>query len=173
MLEKIRIALFKNALHSLFVQQKRNRFLHNTQSAQTIGLLFDATKLQDRKEVLVFTETLEKKGKKVDLLGFFNQREAPDNSTFPNFNQKDLSWIYIPKSENALQFAQKKHDLLICLNPAQMPALAWVALKNQALMKIGLAGALANDFDLQLDVPENKGPQYFFDQMLLYLNKLS
>ena len=172
MLESIRIAFFKNALRALSSKQ-RKRKLYTTQSAQTIGLLFDATAEKDWKVLSAFGKLLEKDGKKVQLLGFFQAKQTPETLGFEGFSLKETDWTRKPKSEKVDRFVKAPLDLLICYNPANLPTLAWVALAANASMKIGTAGQFTNDFDLQLEIPENKGPQYFIEQMHLYLAKLS
>jgi hypothetical protein len=173
MLESIRIAFFKNALRALAAGQKRKRKLHNTSSAQTIGLLFDASSEKDQKIIRDYGKVLEKAGKKVQLLGFFQTKQLPENAGFDGFSLKETNWTRKPKSEKVDRFLNNQQDLLICFNPNALPALAWIALASNASMKIGLASNFTNDFDLQLEIPEQKGPQYFIEQMHFYLEKLS
>lgn len=173
MLESIRIAFFKNALRHLSNTLQRKRKLHNTSSAQTIGILFDATQEKNQKTVLSFGKSLEKSGKKVKLLGFFPAKQCPEAPGFDCFSLKETHWNLKPKSDKVDQFVKAQQDLLICLNPADLPSIAWVALAAQAAMKIGTASSFTNDFDLQLEIPAGKDAQYFIEQMHLYLEKLS
>jgi len=174
MLESIRIAFFRRALRNLLATQKRQRATHTPASARSIGLLFDATSEQFRKEALEYGKKLEKSGKKVQLLGFYNVKQPPAEAGFDFFTLKELNWwTFIPvKSEKAMAFAKEKLDLLVCLNPENRPALDWIAATSPAAMKIGPANELPNDFDLQLDIPQGKGPQYFTEQMHQYLDKI-
>lgn len=173
MLESIRIALFRRALRNLLATHSRQRNTHTLASARSIGLLFDAGSDQFRKESLEYAKNLEKNGKKVRLLGFYNQKQPPAESEFDFFFLKELNWSQQPaKSEKANAFVKEKFDLLICLNPQNLPALEWVAAASVAAMKIGPASEHPNDFDLQLDIPQGKGPRYFTEQMQQYLDKI-
>lgn len=172
MLELIRIAFFKKSLRALLSKQRKYK-LHTTQSAKTIGLLFDATVEKDWKVFCAYGKLLEQDGKKVQLLGFFQAKQTPETPGFEGFSLKETDWTRKPTSEKVDRFVKTPLDLLICFNPANLPALAWTALASEAKMKIGTAASLAHDFDLQLEVPQNNGPQYFIEQMHLYLEKLS
>lgn len=172
MLEKFRLALFRNALRRNLTNQERRRKTHTLESARTVGILFDASADKNRREVLDFAKNLEKSGKKVRLLGFFAEKKLPENLSFDCFGLKDLTFSLQPKSEKALAFAKEKFDLLLCLNPDKQAAVEWVAVQSQAAMKIGYATELPDDYDLQLEIPADKSLRFFVEQLELYLDKI-
>ncbi|HLP95638.1 MAG TPA: hypothetical protein VK168_16455 [Saprospiraceae bacterium] len=172
MIELIRKFLYRKAIREQLTQQKRSRQVHTLDSARTVGLLFDATTEKGRKESLEFAHALEKQGKKVHKLGFFNAKQLPENPGFEAFSLKETAFNGEPKSEKASGFAREKFDLLLTLNPDELQALTWVALQSQASFKIGFATSEPNDFDLQLETPEGKGVKYFTEQLAVYLGKI-
>lgn len=172
MIEKIRAVFFKNALSKLLATQKRQRKIHTLDSARTIGFLFDASSDTTRREVATFVGKLEKNGKKVQLLGFFNTKQPPENQPFDTVFLKETTWVGLPKSDKALAFAKEKFDLLLSFNPEEHPTLEYLAVASPAAMKIGLATSHANDFDIQLETPEGKGVNFFTEQLSIYLDKI-
>jgi hypothetical protein len=172
MIEKIRAVFFKNALVKLLAAQKRQRKIHTLNSASTLGILFDASTSTTRSEMAEFIKKLEKNGKKVRLLGFFNSKQAPENQAFDNFHLKECTWQGKPKSEKALAFSTEKFDLLLSFNPEDLSALEWLTVASPAAMKIGLATRRPNDFDIQLETPEGKGVRFFTEQLSIYLDKI-
>jgi hypothetical protein len=172
MLDKIRATFFRSALQNALAAQRRSRAVHTLDSARSIGVLFDASSEAARREVLDFVKNLEKQGKKVSALGFFDEKQVPENQPFDAFSAKETTWTGQPKSEKANTFAQQKLDLLLTLNPAERAPLEWVAATSQAAMKIGFATHRPNDFDIQLETPESKGIRYFTEQLALYLGKI-
>lgn len=172
MLEQIRSALFKKNLRRTLATLKRIRKSHTLESARTIGILFDATLEKNKQETIEFARNLEKKGKKVQLLGYVKVKQAPTGLSFDFFFQKELDWIGTPKNEKALAFAKEKFDLLICLNPADEAPLAWLAIHSEAAMKTGFITEYPNDFDMILEIPAEKGIRYFTEQLHLYLDKI-
>jgi hypothetical protein len=173
MFEYIRTVLFKKALHRLLTEQQRSRKTHTLESARTIGVLFDATADKPRQEVLDFVKTLEKRGKKVQLLGFFNVKQPPAVvPDFPFFFKKETHWTGRPKAEKADAFAKEKFEVLLALNPSDLPALIWLAAQSQASMKIGFATEQPNDLDLQLETPPEKGIRHFTEQLERYLDTI-
>lgn len=172
MIDQIRSAFFKNALGKLLAGQKRQRKTQTLTSARTIGILFDATSESTRKEVQDFIQKLEKEGKKVQTLGFFNTKQAPENPGFNHFVLKESTWARIPKSEKAIAFATDTCDLLLSFNPDELPQLTWIAAASKAGMKIGLASQQQNDFDIQLETPDGKGFRFFTEELRGYLDKI-
>jgi len=172
MLKTLRLFFFRRALRHTLAAQKRRRKTHTIGSAQSVGLLFDATEEKNRREVLAFAATLEKQRKKVRLLGFVDLKKPLGQTVFPQFTQKELRWTGIPEGEAVQAFVTERFDLLIGLNAGQLPALEWIAAASQASMKIGTPTAFPNDFDMVLETPAAKGIPYFVDQLDLYLDKI-
>ncbi len=172
MLAQIRAIFFKKALRELLASQKRKRQVHTLDSARSIGILFDASSETIRKEVADFVKRLEKGGKKVRLLGFYNSKALPEAHTFDAFTLKESTWKGLPKSEKATAFSKVTFDLLLSFNPDETPQLEWLAASSPADMKIGLATDHFNDFDIQLETPEGKGIHFFAEQLDIYLDKI-
>jgi len=172
MLAPIRDLLFKKALRGVLASQKRTRQVHTLESARSIGLLFDAGSEKARKESLEFVYQLEKQGKKVTVLGYFDSKQGTENPSFDAFTTKETTWTGRPKSEKAQAFAREKFDLLLTLNPDEQTPLEWLAATSQAAFKVGFATHRPNDFDVQLETPEGKGIRYFTEQLAVYLGKI-
>jgi hypothetical protein len=172
MLASIRSALFLKSLRQALAMQKRLRKPHNLESARTIALLFDATDPKIRQEVVDISHSLEKTGKKVRLLGFYNSKEIPTDLPFEFFNKKETTWTGRPKSPKAEAFMEAKTDLMICFNPESIPAIDWISVKSLAAMKIGMPTDHLNDYDLQLEIPKGKNNRYFMEQLKFYLDKI-
>lgn len=172
MLAQIRALFFKKALQELLVSQNRKRQVHTLDSARSIGILFDASSETIRKEVADFVKRLEKNGKKVHVLGFYNSKGLVEAHTFDAFTLKETTWKGLPKSEKATAFSKEKFDLLLSFNPDETRQLEWLAAASPAAMKIGLATDHPNDFDFQLETPEGKGVHFFAEQLDIYLDKI-
>ncbi len=172
MLATIRTAIARKKLRRAAGEINRRRRIHTLESARTIGLLFDASPERNRREVLDFVKTLEKKGKKVSLLGFIEEDKNPGEHPFPFFTPKELNWDNSPKSDKAAEFSRQNFDLLLSFNPSERIALAWPALQSPAGMKIGFVTSLPNDFDMLLEIPADKGLRFFVEQLDLYLDKI-
>jgi hypothetical protein len=107
--------------------------------AKTVALLFDATTLENRKEMERFSKKLQKEGKKVTILGFFNEKTQPNGWTFRVFNKKDVSWKGIPSGNEVQRFLEEKFDLLYHCSITECLPLEWLAALAKARFKIGPA----------------------------------
>lgn len=172
MFKTLRLYFFRRALRQTLAAQKRQRKTHTIASAQSVGILFDATDEKNRREVLAFAEQLEKQRKKVRLLGFVDVKKPLGQTRFPQFTQKELRWNGVPHGEAVQAFTSERFDLLLGLNAGQTPALEWIAVAAQAAMKIGTPTFYPNDFDIVLETPAEKGVPYFVNQLDLYLDKI-
>lgn len=174
MLTKLRTLFFPRLLRNTLAAQRRRRKAHTIDSAQTIGVLFDASVEPDRIDVLHFEQTLKAMlpRKKVRLLGFVDSDHLLGQTLFPQFTQKDLRWNGKPAGAAIDTFISEPFDLLVCLNNRDIPGLAWAAAAAEASMKIGTPTKLPHDYDMILETPADKGIQFFVDQLELYLNKI-
>ncbi len=172
MFEKIRLAIARKKLRRAIASLSRRRRTHTLESARTLGVLFDATPERNRREVLEFAKNLEKKGKKVTLLGFIADAKNPGEHPFGFFTPKELRWDGTPNSEKATDFIRQKFDLLLSFNPAGRLPMDWVAVHSPAAMKIGFVTGSPNDFDMLLEIPADKGMRFFIEQLELYLDKI-
>jgi hypothetical protein len=171
-LQSLRFSFFKKALQRALAATPRLRSVYTSRTARTVALLFDATVEKDRQALVEFGKQLEKDGKRVRLLGYIAEKNAPVTSAFDTFNEKELNWKGLPKSVKALEFAQSKTDLLLCYNPDGRLPLMWIAASVPAAMKIGMPTSLPNDFDLLLETPASRGARFFLDQLQVYLEKI-
>jgi hypothetical protein len=159
-------------LRRLLGAQQRKRKTFVLENARHIGVLFDAGNTTNRTEMLEWCRLMEKKGKKIELLGYFN-RQATEDPGFPHFTPKQCSWwTRVPGDEKSKAFAGQPFDLLLCFNPDDLDPLHYLAAGSKARMKMGYATAVPNDYDILLDTSTSKGPRYFIAQLELYLDKI-
>ncbi len=107
--------------------------------AKSVALLFDATTLENRKVIEQFSDKLHKAGKKVTILGFFNEKTQHNGWTFRFFNKKDVSWKGVPTGNEVQRFLEEKFDLLYHCSINECLPLEWLAALAKARFKIGPA----------------------------------
>ena len=97
----------------------RIREVHNFNSAKSIGILYDATEIDDMMMVSEFANELFKSKKDVKALGFVNKNELTHHHMpmlqFDFFFLKDLNWYYKPQNYIMKNFLEKDYDILINL----------------------------------------------------------
>ncbi|MGK0366134.1 MAG: hypothetical protein ACI85O_003205 [Saprospiraceae bacterium] len=142
--------------------------------AETVGLLFDATELNNREIVLKFAKSLENKGKKVRLLGFVNIKEETDNLAFPNFNLKSLNLALMPESSTDVQeFMKKDFDILINLSLDETVPLEYIAALSNAKFRVGPFTERTVCYELMIDVTKRKSLDAFIHQAQFFLEKMN
>lgn len=172
--QKIRLKFhnykFNQALKNLKIQRASVDF----DRASTVGIVFDATELANRERVQKFAKDLEKKGKKVSLLGFLKTKEDTDNMPFPNFNLKSLDFALLPmKNPKVGEFMQKDFDILINLSLDEMEPLEYIAALSRAKFRVGPYTERTVCYELMIDVSNSRKLDAFIHQTLFFLEKMN
>ena len=151
-------------------QVKRNSVV--LESAKAVGILFDATLLEERKVVLQFAEKLKRQNKQVKLLGFFHVKLKTADFPFKYFDKKQLDWALRPKSNDVTDFINHSFDLLINLSKNTILPLDYIAAHSKAKFRVGPFTGNTFCYDLMIDIDEKKGLEEFLKQVLHYLGQM-
>lgn len=173
MFDSLRLRFAQQGLRRLAQGTGRVRRIHTLKTANFIQIIFDATDERIAREVLEWTRELERLGKKVQLLGYFNLPKAPEAPpSFDFFFKKELNWNFSPKSQKVDSFLKEVPDLLVGINPGGVVAVDWAVLQSKAGMKVGMVSAYPNDLDVQIELPEGAGVKKFVSDLGHYLDKI-
>ena len=87
----------QNKLHQYFLQKKMKkntveRYSMSFDKAKSIGILFDATNPENRNIVDSYRQSLQNKGKKVEMLAYIDDKQDHEQELFKYFNRKNLTW---------------------------------------------------------------------------------
>ena len=138
----------------------------NLETAKSIGLLFDATRLDIRQTALQYAEQLKKQRKKVNLLGFFDVKQDPNAShSFPYFDKKSIDWTQSPKGDEVKYFLQQNFDIFVFLNPTTTPYSEYIAALTNAHFKVGPLAERTDCYDLMLNVNNKASLKHFIKHM--------
>ena len=153
--QKVGDFFFKKELKS----NPRQREVHNLHTAQSIGILYDATEKEDMLKVSEFVNTLFQTKKDVKALGFVNLKELTHHHMpmlqFDFFFLKDLNWYYKPQNYIIKNFVEKDYDILINLCDSACIPIRYLAGKSQAKFKVGKYEEDIDLYDMMIDVKEN------------------
>lgn len=156
--QKVGDFFFKRELKS----NPRQREVHNLHTAQSIGILYDATDMDDMLKVSEFVNTLFQTKKDVKALGFVNLKELTHHHMpmlqFDFFFLKDLNWYYKPQNYIIKNFVEKNYDILITLCDSTCIPIKYLAGKSQAKFKVGKYEEDIDLYDMMIDVKENTLP---------------
>ena len=142
-----------------------------------VGILWDASLENDFQHLAVLTRKLSEAGKSVEVLAWIPGKVVPDRLTGLSYmkflRQSDLSWTFLPVSEDAKKFLETKYDLLIDINPSSLfPLNAMVSLSS-APMKVGpdITDRPENTpYDLMIKAPKPFSIAHFLEQVMHYLS---
>ncbi len=171
-LEQFRAQLHQQLLRKKLPTHEVRRSSVFLDDANSIGLLFDATSLDERNIVLDFGEQLKKKGKQVKLLGYFDAKLKSSDFAFKHFDKKQLDWALRPKKEVMESFASKSFDLLVNLSQKAVAPLDYIAAHSKARFRVGPFTENTFCYDLMIDHDEKKGLEHFLKQVLHYLERM-
>lgn len=153
-----------------FKRSNKNRSI-NFGDARFIGIFFNATDLNNQKVALKYAEKLKKKGKKVKLLGYFDNIVEDENYTFDHYNRKQLDWALRPKAESVDNFIKQPFDYLINIDPVTSLQSEYIASFSQAHLKVGPYTEQSACYDLMIDAKDKTSVLNFINHIELLLEK--
>lgn len=171
LLQTIKNRIFNRSLQQLGKQSRADHKFAGFEKAHNIGILFDATDLNQRDFVLQYASQLEKRGKKVKLLGFFDSKLDDANFTFKYFNRKNLDWAGRPNGEAIREFTEQALDLMINLDSVSKPQAEYVSALSQALLRVGPFTEHTFCYELIIDNSDARSLKTFVQQMEFILEK--
>ena len=171
-LEQFRAQLHQQLLRKKLPAHPVKRSSVVLENAGSVGLLFDATSLDERNIVLGFADQLKKKGKQVKLLGYFDTKLKSSDFAFKHFDKKRLDWALRPKREVMEDFSSQPFDLLINLSKKAIAPLDYIAAHSKAKFRVGPFIENTFCYDLMIEHDEEKGLEPFLEQVLHYLGRM-
>jgi hypothetical protein len=140
---------------------QRQRKVTTLESAQKIGLIFNATETSIFDPIKNFIEYLTNKNIEVFPLGIVNSNTLVDQYLFRKgyyfLTRKQLNWYYKPTDPYVETFINQPFDILIDLSIEQYYPIQYLAGLSKAKFKIGIYSSNneIHDFMINID-PERK-----------------
>jgi hypothetical protein len=120
----------------------------------TVGILFNATDLEERNEIINIQRWLVRKNLDVQLLGFIDKSVKVESYPFRYFTSKDINWYYVPDNFGTQHFSDQKFDLLFNLDLTDNLALHYLAAIGKAKLKSTLYDKDINCYNFVLNPEE-------------------
>lgn len=160
---KIRFYFYQNKIKKILEKATSNCNSTDLGRAKSIGILFDAA---FKKEVLEYADELTSLGKKVQLLGYFNDKKERSKLPFHHFTNKHLSFAYIPNHKSVKDFTNHSFDILIGVFHQDNLPLEYICTSSKARFKIGKFTEKIHCFDLMIDTPhQDFDVENFFEEI--------
>jgi hypothetical protein len=142
-----------------------------------VGILWDASFENDFQHLAALNRQLTEAGKSVEVIAWIPGKVVPDRLTGLSYmkflRQSDLSWSFLPVSEDAKKFLETKYDLLIDVNPSSLFQFQAMVALSAAPMKVG--PDITNmpeetPYDLMIRAPKPFSIAHFLEQVMHYLS---
>lgn len=172
-ISKVKSHFFETHLKQKLSQTKASRTSVEFEMAESIGILFDATEPSNRNKVIAYAQKLIKNGKKVNLLGFVNNKQKELSFSFKYFTLNEVNWKMIPQGNDVNQFINKKFNILISLCFGKIHPIEYISALSKANLRVGPFSENPNCYDLMIDTPPSKGIDHLIKQVDFYLNRIN
>ena len=141
-LQKIRENLGFSLLCKNARKLVREKAFHNFKSANTVGLIFDASLQKNYLAASSLMKELSGKGKEVSGLGMVVNQEMlkyfPDSGSLKFFRSDDLTFLGYPKDKQVGAFIKQPFDLLLNLCVEESLCSDYVVAMSKAKMKVSM-----------------------------------
>jgi hypothetical protein len=176
LVDKIKLLFYKKALAKEIEQNKdAERNILNIKDAKSIGILYNATNVQDVALINEFEDNLMNMGIEVMTMGYENKKPDKKSSDKLNIiNRNDLNWFDKPVGEKVLEFKKNKFDILICAIENDCLPLEYIAGVSHATYRIGkFSESNVNHYELMINVTNNQTLPYLLKQINHFLNVIN
>ncbi len=141
--------------------------------AKSVGILFDATEPADRDIVEDYSHQIKRKGKKVQLLGFFNNKQDPGAFSFKAFNRSGTDWLERPNTDDTKAFTNQAFDILISVYRKPILPLEYIAALSHAQLRVGPYTDNTYCYDLMIDTSKSANLSKYLKEVDFFLNRMN
>ena len=155
----------------------RKRFIHNLDTAKSVGVVFSPGNQQDLNNVKQFLGYLINLGIKVIPLAFIdNKRIMPLIITEKNINcvtPKDFNWFHKPLSPVLKNFIHTEFDILINLCLKNSLPVNFIVGQSRASLKTGKFFENDSFCDLMIDIKDSNDLSLLIENTSHYLSVIN
>jgi hypothetical protein len=172
---KIGDAILKNKI----AKTKRKKHYNNITQVKNIGIVWDASKIDDFACLSRFYQKMHESKTEVKIFGYFPGKDLPDQYTAVRYltllKQEELNIFYQPVSMETNEFVSKNFDVLIDLNFKKLLPLKYISSLSNAGLKVGLfeSETRSAPFDLMMDLKGPVNVEYYLNQIVYYLEMIN
>ncbi len=157
---------------------KRTPKVANLETAKTIGILYDATTVENYNAVKDFVKILKDQKKQVKTLGYVGLDIPKDfqqaKLDFDFFLKKDLNWYNMPGHHLVDNFCNDQFDILIDFTLTPLLPQLFVLTWSKAKCKVGRQDEqFAYLFDIMIDINKKPELKYLIQQVRHYLTLIN
>jgi len=176
---EIRLKIGHSILSKKTGKVKRKVYYSNISRIKNIGIIWDASKTEDFLSLSEFHQSMNERNINVTILGYYPGKELPDKYTALRYlsciRRKEISFFYIPLSEEADSFSNKMFDILIDINFEKLFPLSYISALSKASFKVGLFDPVTNSntFDLMIELKKPVAVKDYLTNVVHYLEMIN
>ncbi len=178
MFRKPRLAWAKGLVRRRLRKTYRNKKFNNLRNAHKIGIVWDGSNLESFRDLTAFFQLMTGKGIQVDILCYYPGTVLPDEYTalrhLSCFKRSDLSFFYLPKSEEISDFISTPYEILIDINFNNRFPLYYITALSKAEFKIGKGGSIKQEaLDMSIELDDKNNISFYLEQVQHYLEMIN
>ncbi|MBE9511709.1 MAG: hypothetical protein IMY71_12600 [Bacteroidetes bacterium] len=174
---KIQLVIGNFVLKKKLKHSRRTKKVHNLKTAKRIGIVFNATEQDDYRQVSGFVKDIQDRGIEVKVLGFVNDKDAPNEyllkKNFSYFLKKSLNWYGKPANPEVERFLNEKFDIVIDFSLDNDYLFKYIMALSPSRFKVGKFKEPNNYYDFMIRINKDKDLKYLIEQTSHYLEVIN
>ncbi|MGC1392345.1 MAG: hypothetical protein WA816_15020 [Bacteroidales bacterium] len=177
--KNIRLKIGDAILRNKIAHTKRKIHYSNISEVKNIGIVWDASKIEDFTCLSKFYQKMHENKTDVKIMGYFPGNNLPNQLTAVRFlsiiKKEELNIFYHPVSSDSNSFVGRRFDVLIDLNFKKLLPLQYISSLSNAGFKVGLFDSDNGNtpFDLMMDLKSPVNVEDYLNQVIHYLEMIN
>lgn len=174
---KLKESIGKQILKRKIKSFTREVCVHNFDTARSVAILFDTSEPESFQVIKDFRKFVESKGITCSAYGYVHQKEIPQQMLFwKNYSfitRSNLTWYLKPTGEAVESFYAMDPDMLVDFTPDITLEMQFMVQLSTARFKVGCFTESENDYDLMINLTEQKDIGFLAEQIKHYISLLN
>lgn len=171
-LSRFRLTQFKKILRSRVAGRDLKKLPVHELSVRQVAVIFDASSLEEKNEVMRLVHAIERLNIKVSLLAYIDHPMNTVGLPFRYFTDKDCSYFYIPRNSDIDTFLDFPYDIVINADLKQNLSLHYLSAIIHAPLKVGPQSIFDEYYHLILDTKDTFTIKQYISELISILNKV-
>jgi hypothetical protein len=176
---QVRLKIGDAILKKKIALTKRKKHYSNIKQVKNIGIVWDASKIDDFAYLTRFCQKMHENKTEVKIMGYFPGNTLPNQLTAVRYlsviKKGELNFFYQPVSADTNAFINNRFDVLIDMNFKKLSPLQYISSLSKAGLKVGLfdSETVNNPFDLMMDLKSPVNTEGYLNQVVHYLEMIN
>ena len=179
LIKNIRLKIGMIILANKMTRTKRKVFYSNINLVKKIGIVWDASRIEDFPILSKFHQKMNNRKIEVKIIGYFPDKILPDQYTAIRYltciRKNEINFFFAPVSHESSTFINNRTEVLIDINFNRLLPLQYISSLSNAGFKVGLFDpeAIKSPFDLMMEIKKPVNVESYLNQIILYLEMIN